>query len=300
MRNLTYTLYYPSRSDVFTLYNLTDVHIGHAATDEKMFEADIQAIANNPNAYWGGGGDYIDAIARKYDPRYRETSLAPWLRGRADPIGKQIDRFVEMVTPIAHKCLWLLTGNHEDAVLHHADRDVYREIVRGVASAAGKEMRELALGWEGFVTLKFRRGTKGNYGGTRRIVIYTHHGAGGGRKQGGHALRMEETLLTYEADLVLLGHRHVRQVVTKTRITPNGKGVKLMEHVGVWGGSYLGPYIEDSDDGFPQDNYPQFKQLSPTSPGIVPVVIKPDIRKVMPIVTNGSVLELWPPVAAVA
>jgi hypothetical protein len=172
---------------------------------------------------------------------------------------------------------------------------VYQEIVRGIATAAGKEMRELALGWEGFITLKFRRGTPESFGSTRQIVIYTHHGAGGGRKQGGHALRMEEVLLTYESDLVLLGHRHVRQIVNKTRVAPKGKGIQLKEHLGVWCGSYLGPYIGEDVDGFPADNYPQYKQLAPLSPGIVPILINPDKRRVMPIVTNGNAADLLLP-----
>jgi hypothetical protein len=292
LRTLLHTFYHASRSDVFALYHLTDVHLGHAAADEKQFAADIQAIADNPNARWGGGGDYIDAIARVGDPRYRESTLAPWLRSKNDPIGHQVRRFVDMVAPIAGKCLYLLKGNHEDAVLTHNDRDVYQEIVRGVADAAGKEMRDLALGWEGFVSLKFRRGSAESFGSTRQIMIYTHHGAGGGRKQGGHAGHMEDVLLTYECDLALLGHRHIRQIVNKARIESYGKGARLKERVGVWCGSYLGPYIESDDDGMPVDNYPQMKHLPPLSPGIVPILIYPDKRRIMPVVTNGNAADL--------
>lgn len=294
MRTIRHTLYYPSRSNLFTLYHMTDVHMGHAACDEDMLKRDIEAIKNNPRAYWGGGGDYGDFITRKGDKRYRETTIAPWLRGKNDVCGRQVERLVELFGPIADKCLYLLKGNHEDSVLSYYDRDVYLEFARGIAQAAGKEIRDLALGWEGFIVLKFRRGKegKGNYGGTSRVVIYAHHGAGGGRKQGGHALRMEETLLTYQSDLVLLGHRHIRQQVTKDVIAPSGKSIKYHNRVGVWCGSYLGSYIPPDETGFPADNYPQFKQLSPTTAGIVPVIIKPDVRRVMPIVTNGCASDL--------
>ena len=292
MRTIQHTLYYPSRSNVFTLYHMTDIHLGHAACDEAMLQRDIEAIANNPRAYWGGGGDYGDFIPRKGDKRYRETTIAPWLRGKNDVCGRQVSRLVEMLAPIADKCLYLLKGNHEDSVLSYYDRDVYLEIVRGIADKAGREIRDLAAGWESFVTLKFRRGTKKKYGGTSRVVLYTHHGAGSGRKQGGHALRMEETLLTYQADMVLLGHRHIRQQVTKTTVAPCGKGIKYHEHVGVWCGSYLGAYLPDDDEGFPADNYPQFKHMAPVTAGIVPVIIKPDVRRVMPLITNGCASDL--------
>ena len=200
MKTLKHILYYPSRTCTFTHWHITDLHIGHAACDEKQLRADVDEIANDPHALWGGGGDYIDAISRKGDKRYVESSLAPWLRGKNDTIGLQVERAIEILSPIAHKCLYLLTGNHEDMVLTHADRDVYREIVRGVCNASQhngtpREMRDLALGWEGFVQLVFRRGTAENYGGTRTVSIYTHHGAGGGRKQGGHALPLPETTL---------------------------------------------------------------------------------------------------------
>lgn len=297
MRTLKHYLYYPSRSNNFTLWHLTDLHIGHAACDERQLQADIDAIASDPYAYWGGGGDYIDAISRKGDKRYAESSFAPWLHGKPDPIGKQVERVVGMLSPIAHKCLYLVTGNHEDAVLQYADRDVYREIVKGICNASKtngvhREMRELAVGWEGFIQLVFRRGEVGNYGGTRTVTLYTHHGSGGGRKQGGHALRLEETLLTYECDLALVGHRHIRQIVNVRTVRPSGKGVEFHERVGVFGGSYLGAYIDEDSDGMPIGNYPQYKQLQPTTVGVVPVIIKPDIPRITPIVTNGNAGEL--------
>ena len=287
LRNVVHTLYYPSRSNRFTLWHLTDLHIGHAACDEKQLRADVAAIAADPYAYWGGGGDYGDFIPRKGDKRYRETSIAPWLRGKNDICGRQVERFAEIVKPIADKCLYMAKGNHEDSVLSYYDRDVYLEMCRRVADISGREIRDIAIGWEGFVTLKFRRGIAENYGGTRKVVIYTHHGAGGGRKQGGHALRMEEVLLTYECDLALLGHRHIRQVVNKQSVAPSGKSITIRERLGVWCGSYLNTFIAEDDDGYPVDNYPQAKQLSPTTTGVVPVVIRPDEPSIMPVITNG-------------
>jgi hypothetical protein len=292
MRTLTHTLYYPSRSDTFRLYHLTDLHIGHVACDERMLQKDIDRIAGDPNAYWIGGGDYIDAISRRGDPRYTETSLAPWLRLQSDPVGRQVHRFVDMVAPIAHKCLGLGIGNHESKVLDKADRDVYLEICRGVAGAAGKKIHDLAYGWEAFIKLRFRRGTPENFGGVKTITIYTHHGSGGGRKQGGHAIRMEETLLTYDCDVALMGHRHIQQVVKKVTISPSGKGIKYRERIGVWCGSYLKSHVDDTADGYPVGTYPQEKHLSPTPIGTVPLIIKPDIAQIIPIMSNGLGVDI--------
>ncbi len=289
LRTLNHTLYYPSRQELFVIWDLTDIHLGHAACDEAMLDADIEAIASDPNAYWIGGGDYIDAIARKGDKRYSEHSLAKWLHGELDIVGLQVERITKKFAPIAHKCLGLRKGNHEGALLDYNDRDVYREIVRGVAQAAKCEMRDLALGLEGFVQVRFRRGTPKQYGGSTSLMIYCHHGAGGGRKRGGDAIRMEEVLLQYRADLVFMGHRHKAMTFPVQEVVPSGKGVKLKDRLGVWGGSYLHSYIDDDRREIPAENYPQKIQLPPTKVGMVPILIKPDVMGITPIMATGGI-----------
>ena len=288
MRTINKVIYYPSRSNTITLWHLTDMHIGHAGCDESLLKSDIAAIAADPFSFWGGGGDYGDFIPRKGDKRYRETSIAPWLQGKNDVCGRQIERFRELIAPIADKCLYMLMGNHEDTQLTYYDRDVYLELCRAVADQSGREIRDIALGWEGFTVLKFRRGKPKAFGGTSKIVVYAHHGAGGGRKQGGHALRLEETLLTYDCDIALLGHRHMRMVVNKHSVRPSGNGVKIRERIGAYCGSYLNTYLPPDEDGYPVGNYPQAVQLSPTTVGCVPIVIKPDCKRVLPLLTNGG------------
>jgi len=287
MRTLNHTLYYPGRGTLFTFWDLTDIHLGHAACDEPMFRADIAAIAADPFAYWIGGGDYVDAIPRKGDRRYSETSIARWLWGENDPVGLQIERMVDLLRPIAPKCLGLRSGNHEGLILDAYDRDVYREIVKGVATAAGREMRDLALSIEGFVRVRFRRGTPDSFGGVTTLTIYLHHGAGGGRKRGADALRMEETLLQYDADLVFLGHRHKAMAFPLQVVCAAGRGVRMRDRLGVWGGSYLHPYLPDDRD-IPADNYPQRKHLPPVRAGMVPVLVKPDVLGLTPVLAAGG------------
>ncbi len=281
MHTINHTLYYPSRSTRLTMWHLSDLHIGHAAHDEKALKEDIAAIAADPYAFWGGGGDYGDFIPRVGDKRYRETSIAPWLWGKTDVCRHQVERFAELFRPIAGKCLYMLKGNHEDDVLSYYDRDVYVEIVQAIADMKGCTTESLALGWEGFVRLKLRRGSADSFRSGYSFVIYAHHGALGGRMQGGHALHMERTLLTYQCDLALLGHRHIRMVVNKPVIRPAGNGYEIQERVGVWCGSYLGSYIPRAD------HYGQRKQLPPTTVGAVPVEIWPDRKRITPLLSNG-------------
>ncbi len=66
-----------------------------------------------------------------------------------------------------------------------------------------------------------------------------------------------------------------------------------MKHrIGVWGGSMMNPYIGMDDEGYPADTYPQMKQLAPTTAGFVPIIIKPDVLAITPVVMGGSASEL--------
>jgi len=275
MRTLRHVLYYPSRSDRITLYNLTDLHIGAAACNEKLFLQKVEEIAATPHTYWVGGGDYVDAIARVGDKRYHELTIAPWLYGKNDVMGHQRDRFLEMVEPIADKCLGLVSGNHEFAAERWYDRDLYWEIVTGVARQAKRDPGELALGVGGFLVLRFRRGTPQSYGGSKTITIFITHGWGGGRLPGGHALTLGRTMGDYAADLILMGHRHVQQLVIKTITVPSGSTAKVTRRYGVYCGTYLGAYVRPSD-GRPVDTYPEHKGLPPSPVGTPTILVKPD------------------------
>jgi hypothetical protein len=276
LRTLEHTIYYGSRSDTTRLYDLTDLHIGARASMEDLLQSDVDAIAADPAAYWLGGGDYIDCIARKNDRRYNESTLAKWLRGKDDVIGMQRDRVVEILSPIAKKCVGLVCGNHERAALDYADRDVYWEIVTLLSKAANVEPQKLALGVQGFVNLRFRRGTLGAYGGSWVMTLFTHHGFGGGRTPGGHALTLGRAMGDYDADLLLFGHRHVRQFVDKVIVAP---GYKQRLKIAMFIPSYLGAYVKPSTDDKLTDTYAEMWGLPPQHLGTVPIIIKPDVRK---------------------
>jgi hypothetical protein len=277
MRTLTHTLYYPSRSVFYTLYHLTDLHVGARACCETLLGSMVREIQANPYALWIGGGDYIDAIARRGDPRYDEETLARWLLGENDVVGQQRDYLLtRFLLPIADRCLGLVMGNHERTSVRYYDRDVYWEICQRVAEAAGRDPAELALGVEGFLVLKFRRGERSSYGGTRTLTIYTHHGHGGGRLPGAHALALGRVMSDYEADLALLGHRHVKMVLSKRVVTAGGKTCRSRMRYGAFMGSFLDSYIEPSGRGKPADTYASHAGFPPQEPGTIPILIKPD------------------------
>lgn len=277
MRTLKKAIQYQSRSELFTLWYITDTHIGAGACDERLMRRDIEAIKNDPHARWIHGGDMIDCIARKGDFRYQESTLAKWLRGKDDVIGYQRDYFLDLFAPIADKCLAMVEGNHERAALKWYDRNIYWELVAGLAAHAKCDPANLALGVQGFVCLNFQRLIPDNkYSGTS-LTLYCHHGYGGGRLPGGDALTLKRVLDDFECDIALLGHRHTGHILSKTMTAAHAPQAKIVRRYAAFVPSYLNAWVEPGKDGRLVDTYNEHIGLPPRSLGATPIVIKPDI-----------------------
>lgn len=275
MQTRTHVVYYPSRKTIFRLYYLTDLHIGAKACDERQLKRDIETIKNDPYALWIGGGDYVDGICQAGDRRYRPSILARWALGHDDVMKVERKHTVGLLSPIAKKCVGLLKGNHEWAAEKFYARDLYWEIVLGVAEAAEKPPEELAMGVEGFVRLLFRRGTPESYGGSWMMTIYCHHGFGGGRLPGGHALALGRVLGDYQCDLALMGHRHTEIALPKTVTGPRGRSAHIQKRIAAFVPGYLNAYIKPSSDNQPLDSYSAEIGLPPVPIGTREVKIRP-------------------------
>ena len=233
------------RADKYSLYPLGDVHLGAAACDEKAFRAVVNRIAADERAYWVGLGDYCDFI-NVSDPRFSAGSLAPWIKmaDLGDLARAQRDRFLEIVEPIAPRCLGLIEGNHELSIKRYYERDIYSDIVCGVKELGGFAAdHSLALGYYGWLLLSFYRAPE-----KRRETLYKinlHHGFTGGRLAGAKALNMQRWLWTHDADLVIFGHSHntgaqAEAVETITR----GGHVSHITRRGCYGGTFLATNAE--------------------------------------------------------
>lgn len=282
MKTIAQTIYYPATTDTFRLWYLTDLHLGNKACDEKRLRADVARIAADPGAYWIGGGDYLDAICQTGDKRYKPETLSPWALGYTDLMGVQRDYAVELLAPIANKCLGLGAGNHENNSMAHYDRNLYWEFVTGLAQRAGVPPESLGYGYQGFILISFRRGNKETSGNNWRFTVYAHHGYGGGRMPGGHALTLGRALGDYEADLMLFGHRHVFQAQSKVITAPGpvGKTGRTAQRWAVFMPSYLRSWMEPNAKGQPVDTYPELVGLPATPVGAFPIEIKPYAHRI--------------------
>lgn len=192
-----------------TIWPLGDVHVGAAACDEKAFRRDVDRIAADPNAWWLGMGDYADFITRN-DPRFDTDELASWISVRhlRDLVTAQRDRFLDMTRPIWPKCLALIAGNHEGAILRHYERDCFREIVGMIQPLSAAPDVPLALEYEGYLRLRFLRAVAAEHRPAINFDIYAHHGVGGGKLMGGKALTLGREAGWHEVDMVIMGHTH--------------------------------------------------------------------------------------------
>lgn len=297
MRTLSWQITYQKRADEFRLYALGDTHLGNRACDEALLRADIARIAADPHGMWIGLGDFIDGVIRGDQKRFHQEIVAPWAVSHVDYVSKERDYFLEMVRPIARQCVGLVCGNHEAAIQHHHDRDIYSEIVMKVAEMAKRQPQSLAIGVHGFVCLRFRRQdvTWKSPGHYWTFTIYTHHGWGGGRKPGSKANRLFDQLGSYDANLVLVGHLHDLAITHRIITRPSfarGRDCEEVERFGVNVPSYLRARVQPATqltetDRYVIDTYSERAGYDPKVLGMVPIVLQPDKRKMSLVVGNG-------------
>lgn len=285
MRIIRRAFHNVSRLDEFRIIPIGDIHLGASACDEARLKRVISRIATEDNTYWAGKGDFCDFINRS-DKRFDITTLAKWLitsKNLTDISGAQSRRFIDYVAPIASKCLYLEEGNHERSIYRHYERSVYSEIVAGVKRSAGwNDDYKLALGYEGFLVLTFYGSDKKEAAVT--ITIYSHHGYGGGKKEGSKANNLQETLWTVNADIVLFGHSHNTQ--TQVQEVIEVRGSKVIERVrfGAYTGSFLKSFTEDSD------TYSRIAGYRAIPLGGVEIILQPrakDYRDRIKLITNA-------------
>jgi len=226
---------------VYRVVPVGDVHIGARACDEALFRSVVKRIADDPTCYWLGIGDYCDLINVR-DPRADLETLADWITvsDLVDVVQAQREHFLDIVRPIAHKCLGLIEGNHERAIRHHYERDVYSEIVTEIKRAGEFPAdHNLAFGVYGWLQLAFYWASNKS-GGSRTVTGNLHHGFSGGKLKGGKALNMERWLWTHECDFAVFGHSHNADIfkVAVESIDRYGR-VQVSTRIGGYAGTFL-------------------------------------------------------------
>jgi len=275
MRVISHNIDYQSRADVIRIVPLGDIHLGHALCDEGLLTEWVQQIADDPLCYWGGMGDICEFINRS-DWRAEESQRAKWLWGESDLVKAQVEKVRRIFEPITDKCLWLVRGNHEDSILKKYERDAHYEVCRALGVS---EQRPLDLGYRGFVRLRCRRMKAGSgEQSTWTLVLYVHHGYGGGRLEGAKALKLGRLPKVYQADVYLYGHSHARMAQVQQVLRPARRADRL-EAVNVWE-AMTGSFLQSYDANGQLEVYSEALDFPPQMVGPIEILVQPDKHEI--------------------
>lgn len=259
MQVIDYRVEYPSRSSVYRIYPLGDMHAGTIHCSEHKIRSKVQQIKDDPFARWIGLGDYGEFIG-KSDPRFDGKCIAPWV----DPneiAESEIDFIVNLFNPIKDKCIGLIEGNHEDAFRKHQDGDPQKQICKRLGLAN--------LGYTAFINLTFQRRH------TTEAHVFlgvASHGAGGAITKGAKVTRLERFMDNFNARWYAHGHVHDCITTTKSYIdlTSSGKIVSRQK-VAAMTGSWFTAYTQDVTA-----SYSEIKNYPPNQLGCPVFVFDPD------------------------
>lgn len=194
----------------WSLVFLGDLHLGAANVDEALIQQ-VATRLTGDNVGWVDLGDSIDAI-NMHDPRFDPRMLPDWidLADLIDIPKAQVERYKHHFGGLGANCMARLYGNHEATLQSHTERDIYAALNEAVGLPA-----ERALGYSGFIRLRFRRNSGGKVANTWTQTVYISHGASDGKLAGGKALNLERLALGWAADIYAVGHSHTKLVLQK-------------------------------------------------------------------------------------
>ena len=240
MRVHSRTIPYKKPGEKFTLVPFSDLHYGSAACEKNRFVSMLKRYGTAPNTLLIGNGDMLDCIIAKDHKRFRPETIDPELMMvggvvQSDWIDAEVNWFCHQMQ--AHvspeNLLGLGSGNHEDAILkYHSSNPAKRIATR---------LNTPLLGYTWFYHLNFKRpGT-----GYQKLVLYGHHGFGGGtRTEGGSMTRYCKHAERIMADICMYSHDHDCWLKPIVNVSSNGGRVSEVSKLVVDTGTFLKTFSE--------------------------------------------------------
>jgi hypothetical protein len=238
----------------------SDLHLGAAHSRWDLFEKQVlERNHTNDKALFLFNGDMINCIAPG-DPRYRHTEVHEMFKGKDNQFQQETHFYCDLIEKWgipAGRILGHVSGNHEDAALKHHNYDAFLDIVKRTGSPY--------LGIENFVKINFRVN-----GGTKLpLVLYCHHGMGGGSRRKGSGAQLEKyinyTFPYRGARIFAFANEHALadDAVVVQRQNRRAGGLQLKEILYVNSGTYLGG-----------EAYARRKMYSPKPIGHIEITVK--------------------------
>lgn len=266
-----------SRSDVFRLWAVADLHLGNRSCNLKMVKRDLDEIARDPFSFWVGLGDYADYIThgdKRFDPTTLPYDMPAYKLGSLGTYMREQVR--DLFKPVAHKCLGLGFGNHEKSYMKGKEQE-------DMHAWLCQELGVRNLGYSALHDIAFVRSQKGK----PRLVqslptvssfqlkkrIFQHHGCGHAVTPGGKLNKLLQFMAGFgPADIFFVSHVHDQTVKRFDRLGANEPCLKQKVHsmIGVITGGYLQAYAPG------QTSYAEMAGYLPTVMGSVYVTIDPN------------------------
>jgi len=193
--------------DEVGIWLMSDLHIGGFHTQHQLIERELkQALERGWRV--NINGDILDAIVAKDAKRFSPSCIAKRLRGRDDIVTAEIEWAYEILEPYAAIIDMIGEGNHDKAIRLHHGTDPVLEIV-GMLNRhlveTGSEHRINYGAYRGFIDYRWRRA---GGSGTRRVVIFYHHGSGGISQATKGIMNFWRLQTWVDSDVIWVGHTH--------------------------------------------------------------------------------------------
>jgi hypothetical protein len=253
---------YKSRTNIFKIYPLGDLHAGSPNCDEDRFETEVSDIHNNPFARWIGIGDMADCITPN-DKRFDMKCLAKWV-DEDDIVESQRKRIVDMLKPIAGKCLCYLSGNHEETIHKIHQNNISQHICDDLGIQFG--------GFSSFIALNFRRIKPDSQSSVNQVLVHARHGSGAAQQEGARIMSLMRLVNAFTADIYLMGHLHCIATYCPERLEMDKNyHIRAKRLVAAITGSWLKAYQQGAGV-----SYAEMKGYKPTQIGCPIITINPD------------------------
>jgi len=127
-----------------------------------------------------------------------------------------VEYATEKLKPIANKCLFMISGNHDEMHRIRFGFDPISSICKNLG------IKNYTNSYEALVKILFKHNR------TSSLTLYTHHGHGYSKVRSGTLLNpLEDAMTNFDADIFIFGHSHYLVFTYKNFLTLNNSGTRL-------------------------------------------------------------------------
>jgi hypothetical protein len=238
--------------------NVSDFHMGNSNHVTRLAKSVRKRLLDDDYRFTSFGGDQLDLILPKNDPRYNDRSVK--IRSK----GEQMDAFDDFWEPVFKEQLKFLEGKTKNEKIWYEQWGNHEYNSRVMEEAEFQrwclEHGTTYLGSKGFIRLEiFYKGKS-----TMKKTLHVNHGFGSGDAK----KALENLTVNVEADVYQMGHLHQPMGIKTDTLYFNDdtKHWDSKDQILVNSGCFTTGIADDKDEWFGQRN-----KLKTSKPGTVTI-----------------------------